>query len=138
MALHDRLKTALKQAVILKDVLNEAILATNKDRKAALRVVLGELARANKKEVSDEEIIKVLRKFQKDEKSVIGPGKETVFLRTIEAYLPKQMSKDEIREYLLTLDLSNFKHKAQAMGFVMMKLKGKANGKDVKEVLMNM
>ena len=138
MALHDRLRTALRRAMVMKSVLNEAILATNKDRKAALRVVLGELARSNKKEVTDEEVIKVLRKFQKDEKSVIGPGKDTVFLRTIEAYLPKQMSKDEIRESLLTLDLSNFKHKAQAMGFVMMKLKGKANGKDVKEVLISM
>lgn len=138
MALHDRLKTALRRAMTLKSVQNESILATNNERKEALRVVLGELARSDKKGVTDEEVIKVLRKFQKDEKYIIGKGKETVFLRTIEAYLPKQMSKDEIREYLLTLDLSNFKHKIQAMGFIMMKLKGKANGNDVKEVLMNM
>lgn len=138
MVLHDRLRTALRRAMAIKNVLNKSIATTNKERKSALRIVLGELARSDKKEITDEEVIKVLRKFQKDEKYIIGKGKDTVFLRTIEAYLPKQMSKDEIREYLLTIDLSNFKHKAQAMGFVMMKLKGKANGKDVKEVLFNM
>ena len=138
MALHDRLKTALKQAMSLKNILDKSIAATNSERKAALRVVLGELARSDKKEVSDEEVIKILRKFQKDEKYIIGPKNETVFLRTIEAYLPKQMSKDEIQEYLLTLDLSNFTHKIQAMGFIMMKLKGRANGNDVKDVLINM
>ena len=136
--LHARLRTALRRAMTMKSALNEAILATNKERKAALRVVLGELARSNGKEVTDEEVTKVLRKFQKDEKYIIGEGEDTVFLRTIEAYLPKQMSKDEIREYLLTLDLSNFKHKVQAMGFIMMKLKGKANGNDVREILTNM
>lgn len=136
--LHARLRTALRRAMAMKNGLNEAILATNKKRKEALRVVLGELARSNNKEVTDEEVTKVLRKFQKDEKYIIGKGEDTVFLRTIEAYLPKQMSKDEIREYLLTLDLSNFKHKVQAMGFIMMKLKGKANGNDVKDVLLNM
>lgn len=138
MALHDRLRTALRRAMALKSVQNESILATNKERKSALRVVLGELARSNKKEITDEEVIKVLRKFQKDEKFIIGKGKTTVFLKTIEAYLPKQMSKDEIREYLLTLDLSNFKYKIQAMGFIMVCLKGKANGNDVREVLITM
>jgi len=137
--LHDRLKTALRQAMALKNISNKAIATTNKERKAALRVVLGELARFNKKEVTDEEVIRVLRKFQKDEKSVIGASKEdTVFLRTIEAYLPKQMSKDEIREYIKTVDLSHFTHKIQAMGLLMIRLKGKANGGDVKEVLIRM
>ena len=138
MALHDRLRTALKQAMALKNVSNKLIVTTNNERKEALRVVLGELARSNNKEVTDEEVIKVLRKFQKDEKFIIGKGEATVFLRTIEAYLPKQMSKDEIREYILTVDLSYFTHKIQAMGLLMAKLKGKANGNDVKEILETM
>ena len=128
MPSHIELKEDLKIAMKTKDV----------NKRNTLRVILGELSRLNNKEATDEEIVKVLRKLQKNEKLVIGPGKPTAFLKIVEFYLPKQMSKEEILEYVLTMDLTGFKNKLQAIGIIMKILKGNVNGQDVKEVLLSL
>ena len=128
MPSHIELKEDLKIAMKIKDV----------NKRNTLRVILGELSRLNNKEATDEEIVKVLRKLQKNEKLVIGPGKPTAFLKIVEFYLPKQMSKEEILEYVLTMDLTGFKNKLQAIGIIMKILKGNVNGQDVKEVLLSL
>lgn len=122
----------------LKEDLKLAMKMKNVNKRDALRVILGELSRLNNKEATNEEIVKVLRKLQKNEKLVIGPGKPTAFLKVVESYLPKQMSKEEILKYILTVDLTGFKNKLQAIGVIMKDLKGNTNGQDVKDVLLNL
>lgn len=122
----------------LKEDLKLAMKTKNMNKRDTLRVILGELSRLNNKEATDEEVVKVLRKLQKNEKLVIGQGKPTVFLEIVESYLPKQMSKDEIMEYVSTVDLTGFKNKLQAIGVIVKGLKGNASGQDVKEVLLNL
>jgi len=56
------------QAQIKKD-LPSAIKVKDDVKKDTLRVVIGELGRSDKKELSDDEVIKVLRKLIKSEKS---------------------------------------------------------------------
>ena len=122
----------------LKEDLKLAMKMKNVNKRDALRVILGELSRLDNKEATDEEIIKVLKKLQKNEKLVIGPGKPTAFLKVVESYLPERMSKEEILKYVLTIDLTKFKNKLQAMGLIMKGLKGNVDGQDVKNVLLSL
>jgi len=125
----------------LRVALKLAMMTNDQDRKDAIRVILGEIPRLNKKageEATEEEMIGILRKLRKNELQVIGDGKPTTFLEIVEFYLPQMMSKDEIFKHITdNVDLSQFKNKMQAMGPIMKDLKGKADGNDVKEVLMS-
>lgn len=121
----------------LREDLKLAMKNKEHKKKATIRVILGELARLDSKEVTDDKITVVLKKLQKDEKLVIGGDKPTVFLEVIESYLPEQLSKGDILKYISTFDLKPYKNKMQAMGPIMKGLKGNANGNDVKEVLLN-
>lgn len=126
-----RLKTDLHLAMKTKDV----------ERRDTLRVIIGEISRLNKKvgeEATEEEVIGILRKLRKNEKLVIGDGEPTIFLKIVEHYLPKMLSREEIFEYIKTnVDFTIFKNKMQAMGSIMKELKGKADGNLVKDVLLS-
>ena len=130
-SLEERLKFDLLISMRAKDV----------ERRDTLRVIIGEIPRLNKKvgeNPTDEDIIKILRKLQKNEKLVIGGNETTPFLKIVEQYLPKMMSREEILEYISTnVDFTTFKNKMQAMGLIMKKLKGKADGNIVKDVLLS-
>lgn len=126
-----RLKAELHLAMKIKDV-------ENRD---TLRVIIGEIPRLNKKvgeEATEEEVIGILRKLWKNEKLVIGDGEPTIFLKIVERYLPKMLSREEILKYINTnIDFTTFKNKMQAMGSIMKELKGKADGNLVKDVLLS-
>ena len=126
-----RLKAKLHLAMKIKDV----------ESRNTLRVIIGEISRLNKKvgeEATEEEVIKILRKLQKNEKLVIGDGEPTIFLKIVEHYLPKMLSREEIFEHINNnVDFTIFKNKMQAMGSIMKELKGKADGNLVKDVLLS-
>ena len=93
MGLQDKLKADLQSAMKAK---NEA-------KKDALRVVMGEMARSDKKAFSDDEIIQILKKLVKSEKEMLdksGQGETSPFMQAIEAYLPQLVSEEEIREWI--------------------------------------
>ena len=125
----------------LRVALKIAMKVNDQERKDAIRVILGEIPRLNKKageDATEEEMVGILRKLQKNEKQVLKEGETSIFLNIVSFYLPKMMSKDEIRQHIIDeVDLTVFKNKMQAMGPIMFVLKGKADGNDVKDVLMN-
>ena len=132
MTLHEKLKSDLK--VSMKE--GDAV------KTEALRVVIGEFPRLNKKAgelPTDEDVLKILKSLQKNEMVMLeSQGYETSsYLQIIESYLPKMMTKEEIVEFIgaSNIDMSKFKNKMQAMGPIMKELKGKADGNLVKEVL---
>lgn len=133
MSLQEQLKTDLRHVMRAK----KAITANN-ERKSALRVILGEFSRLSEKNIADEDVIKILRKLQKDEKIAMRGGASTTFLKTVESYLPSHASKEEIEEVISTIDLTKFENKIQAMGMIMRKLGSRANGNEVRDILMNM
>lgn len=133
MSLQEQLKTDLRRVMGAK----KAITANN-ERKSALRVILGEFSRLSEKNIADEDVIKILRKLQKDEKIAMRGGASTTFLKTVESYLPSHASKEEIEEVISTIDLTKFENKIQAMGMIMRKLGSRANGNEVRDILMNM
>ena len=58
------------QEQIKKDLMG-AMKARDEDKKSTLRVIMGEFARADAKELSDDEVIKVLKKLIKSEKETL-------------------------------------------------------------------
>jgi uncharacterized protein YqeY len=129
MGLQDKLKTDLKSAMKEKNV----------EKKDALRVVMGEMARSDKKAFSDDEIIQILKKLIKSEKEMLeksGQGETSAFIVNLETYLPQLVSEKEIREWILAnVDFSSFKNKMQAMGPIMAHFGSSADGTIVKSVL---
>ena len=134
MDLHERIKNDMKSAM--------------KNRQQykldAIRVIVGEFPRLNLKadEVpNDEQVLAILRRLQKSEKIYIEALDiaNTIFLEVVESYLPQLMSKEEISDFINSkIDVGSFKNIMQAMGPIMKELKGKADGNDVKTVLMKM
>ena len=129
------------QKQIKKD-LSAAIKAKDEKKKDAIRVILGEFGRLDKKELSDDEIVKILKKLMKSEKEVLekkGDETDSEFIRTIENYLPKMATEAEITRWVeQNVDFSQFKNKMQAMGLIMKHFGATADGNAVKKILQQM
>lgn len=132
MTLQDTLKTDLKTAMKAKDTA----------RKEAIRVVMGEMARSDKKAFSDEEIVRILKKLIKSEKEMLEKSSQknsSAFIDIIAAYLPQMATPEEIRGWIeANVDLSAYKNKMQAMGAIMVHFGSSADGNQVKQVLQKM
>ena len=132
MTLQEKIKKDLVPAMKDKDVV----------RKDTLRVILGEFGRAETKELSDKEVIRILKKLIKSEKELLekkGDDTESEFIRIIEAYLPKTASAEEITTWIsANIDFSEFKNKMQAMGPIMQHFGDTADGEAVKQILQKM
>jgi len=129
------------QKQIKKD-LYAAIKAKDVQRKDTLRVILGEFVRLDNKELSDDEVVKILKKLSKSEKEVLehkGQGTESAFIGIIETYLPKMTSEAEIHDWIKhNIDFAQFKNKMQAMGSIMKHFGATADGNSVKKILQQM
>jgi hypothetical protein len=130
--LYDVIKKDLKDFMKLKDM----------DKVNAIRVIIGEFPRLNKlagEIPTDDEVIKILKTLKKNEEIVLEARKEntSVYLNLINGYLPKTMSKQEIRYYIRdNIDVNTIVADiGKVMGQVMKSLKGKVDGKVVKDVL---
>lgn len=95
--------------------LRQAITDRNKDRAEFLKVIVAELSRKSTKEVSDEEVIKELKRIK--EGSIICGNMSEVSI--IEEYLPKMMSEDEIRIHVHTVIAGNNCESLKDLGKVM-------------------
>ncbi|NJL59152.1 MAG: GatB/YqeY domain-containing protein [Desulfobacteraceae bacterium] len=68
------------QEKIRKD-LNDAMKAKEEEKKSALRVILGEMSRLESKELSDDDVVRLLKKLVKSEKEVLEKkGGQKLFL----------------------------------------------------------
>jgi len=123
----------------LKNDLKAAMKAQDTVRKDAIRVVMGEMARADKKEFTDGEVIRILKKLIKSEKEMLeksSQGQTSAFIDIIAAYLPQMATEEEIRQWIeANVDFSAFKNKMQAMGSIMAHFGSAADGNTVKQVL---
>jgi uncharacterized protein YqeY len=126
----------------IKKDLSAAIKARDENKKNTLRVVLGEFGRLDKKELSDDEAVKILKKLIKSEKEVLeqkGEAENSAFIEIVESYLPKMAAEEEISAWIRqNVDFSQFKNKMQAMGVIMKHFGAAADGSVVKEILQKM
>ena len=89
-------------------------------------------------EISDDDIIGIVRGLVKSEKTVLEAKQEDTseYLQILEAYLPKMASREEITEWITeNVDFSQFKNKMQAMGTIMKHFGKLADGATVKDIL---
>jgi uncharacterized protein YqeY len=89
-------------------------------------------------EITDEDILDIIRKLVKSEKIVLEARKETSsdYLQTLERYLPRMATREEIAAWIrANIDLSDFKSPMQAMGPVMKHFGKLADGSLVKQIL---
>ncbi len=132
MTIQEQIKADLKIAMKEKDV----------DRKETIRVIMGEFARMESKELSDDDVIKVLKKLIKSERETIerkGETQDSRFIKIIEAYLPQTVSDDDIKAWIAeNIDLSEFNNKMQAMKPIMQHFGSSADGNQVKQILQNL
>jgi len=124
----------------IKEHLKTAIKNEFDDEKEALRVIMGDMARSQKKVLDNKEVISIIKKLANSEKELIKlQGREeidSVFLDVCNMYIPLQVSKGEITGWIVdNIDFSEFKNKMQAMKPIMENFGTSADGNMVKEIL---
>lgn len=145
MPLHTTIKSQIKEAMLARDTLRLSVV------RGLVAAFTNELVAKNRKpteELSDEEVLTVIRRAVKQRKDSIEQFKaggrqdlvdsETAELALLEKYLPQMMSRAEIKKIAETKKAElGFADKAklgQFVGMLMKELKGKADGGDVKSV----
>ena len=126
------------QEQIKKDLM-QAMKAKDEEKKSTLRVIMGEFARGEKKELSDDEAVKVIKKLVKSERETLeqsGKQGDNRYIEILESYMPKMATDDDIVRWIAAnIDFSNYKNKMQAMRDIMTHFGPSADGNRVKEIL---
>lgn len=134
MDLHEQIRSDLKEAMKERD----------QNKVDALRVIIGEFPRLNLKAgetPNDDQVLDILRRLHKNEKTLIEVAdiEDTGFLKVVDSYLPQLMTEEEIGEFINSnINIAQYKNIMQAMSPIMKELKGKADGHDVRSVLLKM
>jgi uncharacterized protein YqeY len=123
----------------IKADLTAAIKAKDEDKKSALRVIMGEFGRRTEKQISDADVIGIVKKLVKSEKEVMertGTSEPTAFMRIAQGYLPKMATEKEIKSWIAAnINFDDFKNKMQAMKPIMQHFGSNADGNLVKKIL---
>ncbi len=144
MPLHDKIRQDMKTAMVNKDT----------EVRDTMRLIIGAFPgltvsitwEGGKKstrvkqpgEITDDDILDIIRKFVKSEKTVLDLKKETTsdYLELLNTYLPRMATADDIKTWIQdNVDFSQLKSPMQAMGTVMKHFGKLADGNQVKEVL---
>lgn len=145
MSLKETIQADVKKAMIAKDALKVSVL------RMAMAVILNKEKEkgVDAKELIDEEILKIISgeaKKRKDSIEQYEKGgrsdlaeKEKAELKILSAYLPEQMSEEEIRkivkEKISQLSATGLQDMGKVMGALMADLKSKADGAIVKKIV---
>jgi uncharacterized protein YqeY len=144
MGLLEKLQNEMKQAMKNKD----------RDRLSTIRMLISEIKKVqidSKKDLSDEEIVKILQKYAKQRKDAIeqykNAGREDLVekeekeLKIVNEFLPEQLSEEEVEkivaETIEELNASSMKDMGRVMKAVMSKIAGKADGSIVSKIVKN-
>ena len=131
MSLQEKIKAELKVSMKARDVA----------RTGAIRILIGEFQRQPEKELSDEQVIAIIKKLIKSERELLAASGEekSDYISVLEEYLPRQVSEEEIREWVSeNIDFSSYKNKMQAMRPIMAHFGSGADGNSVKRILQEM
>jgi uncharacterized protein YqeY len=147
--LHEKIKEEIKEAMRAKESIRLEVL------RGVLAAFINELVSTGKKPqdtIDDDAALIVIKRLAKQRKDSIEQfekgkrkdlaDKEREELTHLEKYLPKMMSKSEIKKIAeakkVELGIEDKAKMGILMGAVMKELKDKAYGADVKEVLENL
>ncbi len=138
----DQLMVDLKEAMKSKDSLTKSVITM-------LRAAIKQVEVDKRVELGDEEVIEIISTQLKQKRNVIEEFKkgnredlveETLKeIKVLEKYMPEQLSIEElesiINDAVEELNASSMKDMGKVMGFVNPKVKGKADGKTVSEIV---
>ena len=144
--LHKQIKEGIKIALLSKDSIRLSVL------RGLLAAFTNELVATKRKpqeELSDEEVIAVIKRAVKQRKDSIDQfrkgGREDLAsseeseLKILETFLPKMMSKEDVKKKAIEvkekLGITDKSKIGQLTGATMKELKGMADGTDVKEAV---
>jgi uncharacterized protein YqeY len=129
MGMQESISAELKSAIKQRDTA----------RNSANRIFIGEFQRQPEKDLKDQQVTALIKKLVKAEQELLAFSKEATsdFIRILESYLPKQVSDDEIREWIRgNIDFSAFNNRMQAMRQIMTHFGSSTDGNVVKKILM--
>jgi uncharacterized protein YqeY len=130
MSLQKTIDTDLRKAIAAGEMGSET--------RDLLKVIVGELQRQQKKILSDDEVVKILRQLEKSELEVlnrIGEDKSK-YLEMIRKYLPTMAPDFEISEWIsVNIDFTKLNNPLQAVGSVMKHFGARADGNNVRELI---
>jgi hypothetical protein len=146
LIMHPQIKSSMKEAMISKDAVRLSVL------RGLLSAFTNELVSKGKTpqdQLGDEDVMTVISREAKKRKDSIqqfeAAGRpelaesEKVELAILEAYLPTQMTMDEIIAFVAKkkaeLGIADISQAVELIRPVMAELKGKADGKLVKEAI---
>jgi len=144
LSLLEKVKQDLKTAMLKKDPegrnATRQIMAEFPKLTVPLTLESGKKSTRPKKpaEITDDDIIGIIKGLVKSEQTVLEAKKETTskYLEILQAYLPKMVSADEIVAWIReNIDFSQYKNKMQAMGSIMKHFGKTADGKQVNQIL---
>ncbi|CAG35608.1 GatB/YqeY domain-containing protein [Desulfotalea psychrophila] len=121
--------------------LKVAMKARQKDKVGAIRILIGEFQRQPEKELSDDQVIAIIKKLIKSERELLAAAGEesSGFLVEMEAFLPRQATEEEVREWVgANIDFAAFANKMQAMKPIMNHFGSSVDGNMVKKVLLSL
>jgi uncharacterized protein YqeY len=138
----------------LQKDLQDAMRASDEVRKSTLRMLMAaintaEVAGAERKELSDDQVMQVIVKQVKQRRESIEEFKkasrqdlvdrETAEMHILETYMPPQMGREEIeaevRKAMEETGASSPADKGKLMKVLMPRLSGKAEGREINDVV---
>lgn len=128
MSMQEDFKAEMKVAMKAKDA----------DKLGAIRILIGEFQRQPEKELTDDQVVAIIKKLIKSERELLAAASEETsgFLTVMEGFLPRQATEEEVRAWLVAnVDISSFGNKMQAMKPVMAHFGSTVDGNMVKKVL---
>jgi uncharacterized protein YqeY len=146
MTLQETIKGSLKEAMMTKDTVKMTVI---RGLMSAFTNELVAIGRTPQDQLSDEEVLTVIRRAVKQRKDAIEQftnggradlaDNESAELKILEVYLPQMMSKEEIQKIAeakkTELGITDKSKVGILMSTLMKELKGKADGSDVKAVV---
>jgi uncharacterized protein YqeY len=147
VSLYDKIRQDMKSAMIKKDTAvrdtMRLIMGAFPSLTVSITLESGKKTTRTKKseEITDDDLLNIIRKFVKSEKTVLELKKETTsdYLELLNLYLPKMATSEDIEAWILAnVDFSEFKSPMQAMGNVMKHFGKLADGNQVKIILQKM
>ncbi len=129
---------------LIKNDLKVAMLTNKPKVKEALRVILGEVPRLNKKvgeEVTDDEMLQIIRGLKKGEVETLEKQGESdsSFLRVLNKYLPVEPTEEEVINWVKeNVDLAALGNVGKAVPLVVDHFNKAITGKKVNEILRSM
>ena len=128
------------QEKIKKDLAG-AMKARDDVRRDAIRVLMGEMARQENKELTDDEVVRLIKRAITSEKETLEKQNKTDsdYIRVLDGYLPKMATEMEIETWIReNIDFAQFKNRMQAMKPIMQHFGATADGNTVKKLLERM